>query len=300
MSPYEWRPLVSEEALPATDPRSALRADCADCLGLCCVVPAFSRSAEFAIDKPAGRPCPHLRPDTRCGIHSDLRQRGFSGCTVYDCFGAGQRVVGLTFAGRDRHDDDPVLRERMFAAFPVVRDLHELLWYLAEAVARGTDGALGGRLRAAYERIDQLAGSAFDVLVEADVDARWREADALLLRASELLRAGARPAPDRRRADLVGARLRGADLRRANLRGACLIGADLRGADLRLADLIGADLRGADLRGADLSSSLFPTQRQVNAAGGDGATRLPGALTRPAHWPAGSTSDPAAGGRARA
>ena len=84
---------MSEEpgsAGPAPDgwPR-ALRADCERCFGLCCVAPAFSASADFAIDKPAGHPCPHLRPDFRCGIHTDLRGRGFRGCAVYDCFGAG-------------------------------------------------------------------------------------------------------------------------------------------------------------------------------------------------------------------
>jgi uncharacterized protein YjbI with pentapeptide repeats len=85
-------------------------------------------------------------------------------------------------------------------------------------------------------------------------------------------------------ADLVGARLRGADLRGASLRGALLIGADLTGADLRLADLRGADLRAAALDGADLADSLFLTQPQLAAAGGDASTRIPPSLDRPAHW----------------
>ena len=59
------------------------------CAGLCCVAPAFAASADFAIDKPAGRPCPNLRDDFRCGIHAELRERGFPGCEVFDCFGAG-------------------------------------------------------------------------------------------------------------------------------------------------------------------------------------------------------------------
>jgi uncharacterized protein YjbI with pentapeptide repeats len=91
--------------------------------------------------------------------------------------------------------------------------------------------------------------------------------------------------------------LRGAGLRAANLRGAYLIGADLRGADLRGADLIGADLRGARLAGADLRGALFLTQAQLDAAGGDAATRLPAGLTRPGHWQA---ARPAAGQARRA
>ncbi|MCM0679098.1 pentapeptide repeat-containing protein, partial [Micromonospora phytophila] len=110
-----------------------LRADCARCFGLCCVAPAFSASADFGIDKPAGQPCTHLRPDSRCGIHTELRDRGFPGCTVFDCFGAGQRVAQETFGGRDWRDA-PETAGRMFDTFAVMRPLHELLWYLTEAL----------------------------------------------------------------------------------------------------------------------------------------------------------------------
>ena len=71
-----------------------------------------------------------------------------------------------------------------------------------------------------------------------------------------------------KRADLLGANLRGADLRGADLIYANLRGADLRGANLIYANLIyanlrganflGADLRGADLRGANIDYSAFP------------------------------------------
>ena len=116
--------------------------------------------------------------------------------------------------------------------------------------------------------------------------AHQRAVNTLLLRASELARAAARrTGGDLRGADLAGKDLKGADLSGASLRGARLIGADLRGADLRLADLTGADLRGADLSGADVSESIFLTQSQLDAAMGDLRTRLPPALTSPAHWP---------------
>ncbi|MRT44737.1 pentapeptide repeat-containing protein, partial [Xylella fastidiosa subsp. multiplex] len=73
-----------------TADRTGLRGDCEHCFGLCCVALPFTASADFAIDKEAGRPCPNLRTDHRCGIHARLRDKGFTGCTVYDCFGAGQ------------------------------------------------------------------------------------------------------------------------------------------------------------------------------------------------------------------
>ncbi|MBT2414089.1 pentapeptide repeat-containing protein [Streptomyces sp. ISL-12] len=258
-----------------------LRGDCARCFGLCCVALPFAASADFAFDKEAGRPCPNLGDDHRCGIHDRLRQRGFTGCTVYDCFGAGQRVSRVTFGGADRRTG------AMNEVFPLVRQLHELLWYLTEALTLPAARPVHGDLRRMRERTERLAGGTPEELAALDVAAHRRQVDVLLLRVSELARArsGGR-GKSRRRADLLGARLRGADLRGADLRGACLIAADLTGADLRGADLIGADLRDTDLTDADLTGAFFLTQPQANAARGSSGTRLPGSVTRPVHWTA--------------
>jgi len=263
--------------------RRSLRADCARCFALCCVAPAFSASADFAIDKPAGEPCPNLRADFRCGIHDRLRQRGFPGCTVYDCFGAGQHVAQVTFGGRDWRRQ-PETAPRMFAAFTVMRQLHELLWYLSEALALPAAGPLHDELRSAFDDTERLTDGSTDALMALDVAAHRDAVNALLSKASALVRGTG--GADRRGTDLVGADLRTADLRGANLRGAYLIGADLRRTALGRADLTGADLRGADLRGADLRGALFLTQSQVDSTRGDAATKLPATLDRPAHWPA--------------
>ncbi|WP_314172464.1 pentapeptide repeat-containing protein [Streptomyces winkii] len=261
-----------------------LRADCANCSGLCCVALPFAASADFPVDKDAGQPCPNLQADSRCGIHARLRERGYSGCTVYDCFGAGQKVTWHTFAGHDWRDD-PAVARRMFDVFPVVRQLHELLLYLTEAESLPAARPLHGALRSAREDITRVTYGSPDELAGLDVWSYRDRVNALLLRTSELVRA---ELPGRKRnhrgADLAGARLAGADLRGASLRGACAIAADLTGADLRLADLTGADLRDADLSGADLTGSLFLTQPQLDAAKGSSKTRIPDALRRPAHW----------------
>ncbi|MFF4601480.1 pentapeptide repeat-containing protein [Streptomyces sp. NPDC001339] len=262
-----------------------LQSDCGSCFGLCCVALPFAASADFAISKDAGRPCPNLQTDFRCGVHSDLRRRGFSGCTVFDCFGAGQKVSQVTFGGQDWRRAPGTARQ-MFDVFPVMRQLHELLWYLSEALALPAARPVHADLRAALEKTERLTRGSAEELAALDVPAHRGEVNVLLLRTSELVRAGVRgrKKKERRGADLMGARLRGADLQGANLRGAYLIAADLKGADLRRADLIGADLRDADLSGADLTGALFLTQSQLNAARGDTATKLPPALTRPAHW----------------
>ncbi|MES9526008.1 pentapeptide repeat-containing protein [Streptomyces capoamus] len=273
------------------EPPSDLRGDCARCFGLCCVALPFARSADFALDKPAGKPCPNLQSDHRCGIHAGLRSKGFNGCTVYDCFGAGQKVSQVTFGGQDWRTGPKEQARRMFDVFPVVRQLHELLWYLTEALGLPAARPVRPELRQALEKTERLTRGTPEELAALDVAAHRQEVNVLLLRTSELARAGAGgkgkgKGKDRRGADLVGARLRGADLRGASLRGACLIAADLTGADLRDADLIGADLRDADLTDADLTGAFFLTQPQVNAARGGAGTRLPASVSRPVHWTA--------------
>ncbi|MFG3101968.1 pentapeptide repeat-containing protein [Streptomyces sp. NPDC048182] len=265
-----------------------LRGDCAQCFGLCCVALPFARSADFAIDKPAGTPCPNLRDDHRCGIHARLRQEGFTGCTVYDCFGAGQRVSQVTFGGVDRRTGPAADARRMAEVFPVVRQLHELLRYLTEALALPAARPIRAGLREQLAATERLAAGSADELAALDVPAHRQRVNELLLRTSELARAGAKgKRKNRRHADLMGARLKGADLAGADLRGAYLIAADLTGADLRGADLIGADLRDADLTDADLTGAFFLTQPQLTAARGGPGTRLPDSVTHPVHWTAG-------------
>ncbi len=250
------------------DGRGRLRADCSRCAALCCVLPAFAASADFALDKPAGTPCPNLGADHACTVHDRLRERGFPGCTVYDCSGAGQATVAL-FGGERRRVPG------MEPVFAVLRVLHQLLDLLGEAARRTTDPALRAEVDAALVRTEELAAGDAAALTALDPAPHRAAVAGLLRRVSEHLRGGPgrrpRPGP-------------GADLRRADLRGALLLGVDLRGADLRGADLTGADLRAADLSGADLTGALFVAQAQLDAARGDGATRLPAGLVRPAHW----------------
>ena len=300
-------------------PDHDLAADCARCAGLCCVVPAFTRSADFAISKPAGQPCPNLGPDSRCAIHAGLRDRGFGGCAAYDCFGAGQQTVQVTFGGRDWRSS-PGLAAEMFAAFGVMRQLNELRWHLAQAAELLSPGGPAGSLSAIGALREELsealraaqghASGTPEMLIKLDISAHRDTVSDLLRRVSAAVRTAFAPGgQDLRGADLAGADLRptvprgaasggaapgraglraanqgGASLRGASLRGALLIGADLTGADLAWADLTGADLRGARVGGADLSGALFLSRNQAGSALGDARTRLPAALPRPAHW----------------
>lgn len=117
-----------------------LRADCENCVALCCVGLAFDRSAQFSFDKEAGEPCRHLDADYRCEIHDRLGPAGMGGCIAFDCFGAGQRVTAQ-FAGRSWRDD-LATASAMFDAFRHMRRAHELIGLLRTA----------GRLRLSAEQ----------------------------------------------------------------------------------------------------------------------------------------------------
>ncbi len=270
--------------MPEQLPRQDLRADCGACTALCCVAPRFAVSADFPIDKPAGRACPNLNADYRCRIHDRLHQAGFAGCATFDCFGAGQRTTGAF--GERNWRTDPGVAERMFQVFGVLRLLHEMLWYLEEACDRLPAGDLQQTAGQKRRDIRRLAEAPPEELTALDVSGQQADVGMQLERISRALRGDPQTGAgvDLRGADLAGRRFLRADWRRADLRGACLIRADLRGADLRLADLLGADLRGADLRAANLTEAIFLTAAQVQAAVGDAGTTLPSVLIRPPQW----------------
>lgn len=287
--------------LPGHDPDNArtvapvgelsdLRADCARCSALCCVALPYAASSDFAYDKPAGLPCLHLA-DFACSIHDRLPERGFPGCTVFDCFGAGQLVTQRTYDGMTWRDR-PELAAEIFDVFGVVRQLQELRWYLRQADRGDQPTAVRRRVRDLDAETADLTARSPELLLTTDVAVHRARVDEMLSDVSKQVRnAARREVRDRsgrprttRRADLVGARLAGVDLRGCDFRSALLLGADLRGVDLRGADLIGADLRGADLRGADLSEALYVTGPQLAGARGDATTRLPAGVARPPHW----------------
>ena len=237
----------------------------------------FSAASGFGVDKPGGRPCLNLLSDDSCGIHATLREDGWPGCTVFECFGAGQQVSQVTYGGTSWREQDNLAE--MAAVLSVMRQLHEMLVHLVEVARRSPDPA-ADVVRA---EIEDLTTAGPETLLRADVDALHERVGGLLAEASARVRRPWPGAQDRTRADLAGRRLAG-DHRGWTFRGALLIAADLRGADLRGVDLLGADLRDTDVRGCDLSTALFLTQPQVNGAIGDPATTLPDGLSRPARW----------------
>ncbi|WP_260471891.1 pentapeptide repeat-containing protein [Bacillus salinus] len=262
-------------------------ADCKQCFGLCCVALPYAKSADFAFDKDSGIPCRNLQADYRCSIHKNLRNKGFRGCTVYECFGAGQRVSQYTYQGQDWRENQNTAKE-MFEVFPIMQQLFEMLRYLHEAVNYEETQSIHADLKEAIDETKQLTDLPPQSILKLDVSMHRATINELLLKTSELVRAKVNAHKSNKNEiksrQLIGAKLKGVNLKGANLRGALLIAADLRDADLTVTDFIGADLRDANVSGADLRGSIFLTQAQVNAANGDKKTKLPTSLKVPEHW----------------
>src|SRR5258708_11578245 len=77
----------------------------------------------------------------------------------------------------------------MFRVFTIMRQLHELLWYLSEALTLPPARPLHRELSRALEETERLTLGSPAALGELDMAAYRRDISALLRRASELARA---------------------------------------------------------------------------------------------------------------
>lgn len=269
-----------------------MKIDCQKCFGFCCTALYFSASEGFPIDKKAGDPCVNLQSDFSCSIHKNLRKQGLKGCTAYDCFGAGQKVAQVTYDGQDWRQS-PKLAQQMFDMFLIMRQLHEMLWYLTEAFTLEPAYTIKEQISLMISETESLTNLSADSLIKLDIDSHRTKVNGLLLQASELVR-GSVCNNNKKKSkgkkslsrgfDFIGSDLRKSNLIGADMRGAFLIAADLRDSNLTGTNLIGADMRDADIRGSNLTDSVFLTQSQINTAKGNSNTKLPSSLVRPTYW----------------
>lgn len=236
--------------------RQRLRSECEDCMGLCCVALRFSALDGFPTDKKVGQPCLHLQEDYQCEIHDRLSRRGMKGCITFDCFGAGQKVTQNSFAGQDWRTS-PELSQDMFTVFNTMMRLHELLWYLTEALTLQPARPIHDQLKNELEEIERLTYLEPKEILKLDLEKRRAAVNDLLLKTSELVRVNVNKDRNRNkdRKNRSGRKLnigRGADLIGADLRKADVIGANLRGAYL-----IAANLKGNNLNGVYLTDRLM-------------------------------------------
>ena len=160
--------VVRMDTQRAKNIRESLTADCSQCFGLCCTALNLIASSDFPINKPAGSPCVNLQSDYGCKIHANLREKGFKGCTVFDCLGAGQAVSQVTFKGQSWRDS-PEIGAKMFQAFPVMEQIHEMIAYTAEALSYELPQALSEKLNVQLKELQCLTKRDADHLLSFDI-----------------------------------------------------------------------------------------------------------------------------------
>lgn len=262
-----------------------LKIDCKSCFGFCCVALFFSKTDGFPNDKEAGTPCKNLNNDFSCSIHSNLMGKGLKGCTIYDCFGAGQKVAQITYNGKDWRKQKNLSKE-MFEVFLIVRSLHEMLWYLNSALKNKATRSIHDDIVKMIKETNALTRLDAKELMKLDVIRHRQKVNGCLLKASELIDKDVSKNNKNKVKgfDFIGKDLRKHNLKGADFKGALLIASNLSNTDLSYANFIGADLRDTDIRGANLSESSFITQIQINSAKGNSKTKLPKHINVPSHW----------------
>lgn len=263
-----------------------LKIDCKKCFGLCCVALYFSKIEGFPNNKEAGKPCVNLQSNFDCSIHNNLREKGLKGCIAYDCFGAGQKVAQVTYKGKD-WVKSPQIANQMFDVFLIMRQLHEMLWYLTQSYNLEESISIRDEIKLKIEETEKITIMEPMELLNVDITTHRFKVNQILKKVSEIISKKFKQQNNNKiniSKDFIGKNLKKTNLIGGDLKGAFLIAAKLSGNDLTRANLIGADMRDCDIRGTNLKNAIFITQSQINSAKGDSNTQLPESIARPIYW----------------
>lgn len=258
--------MVKDKAHWMAEMKSSLVIDCGCCAGLCCVSLYCAKVDGFPEDKKAGIPCSHLMKDFRCDIHGSLATRGLKGCLSYDCFGAGQKATEM-FRSRRDWEKNPEISDEMFRAFHGIFQLHQMKWFLLEALRLTDSQEMEEEIRTLIDWNESMTNL-------APKEDAAREIESYRARVNPLLKEVI---------NTKAARFSKASESR-DFTMAILIGSDFSRRSLGESLFLGADLRDVNVAGADLSKCHFLTQMQINSAKGDSKTKLPDGLITPEHW----------------
>lgn len=136
--------------------KAALFADCNSCLGLCCIAHSFSIGDEYSIDKQQYVPCPNLDKNYRCSIHKKLDEEGMSGCSSFNCWGAGQRACKRVIK-KPNWQHIPYTAQNLFEIYFKLREIHKLIRPLMAMLDTCSDNILSDKIKLKIEELNNLA-----------------------------------------------------------------------------------------------------------------------------------------------
>jgi len=263
------------------DLEAALGIDCEKCSGLCCVALYCMKTDGFPENKKSGIPCRHLMSDFFCDMHSLLAKKKMKGCLAYDCFGAGQKVTQSSYAD-ENWKTNPEKADEIFQVFMIVFQLHQMAWYLLEALSLVTDEPLNADIDELIIKNKQIAACAPEEILRIDMAEYRARVNQVLKQVSRSITTVSSYAAESK--DFFGKNFKQANLDGRDFSMALMIAANLEGCSLKGTNFLGADLRDANIKETDLRSCVFLSQMQINSAKGNSNTKLPAKLTRPSNW----------------
>ena len=136
--------------------KAELLADCDSCLGLCCIAHYFSIGEEYSIDKEQYVPCPNLDKNYRCSIHKNLVNEGMSGCSSFNCWGAGQRACRRVTT-KPNWQTFPDSAQNLFEIYFKLREIHKLIRPLMTMLDTCSDNILSDKIKLKIDDLNHLA-----------------------------------------------------------------------------------------------------------------------------------------------
>ena len=136
--------------------KAELLADCDSCLGLCCIAHYFSIGEEYSIDKEQYVPCPNLDINYRCSIHKKLDDEGMSGCSSFNCWGAGQRACRRVTT-KPNWQAFPDSAQNLFEIYFKLREIHKLIRPLMTMLDTCSDNILSDKIKLKIDELNHLA-----------------------------------------------------------------------------------------------------------------------------------------------
>lgn len=260
-----------------------LKIDCSKCSGLCCTALFFSKMDGFPEDKTAGKPCVNLQYDFRCKIHTELIQRKMKGCLGYDCFGAGQKVTQVIY-NNSNWCTEPTKSQQIFDVFLVTFQVHQILYFLAEAKTIIPARELWNYINTLIKEGRDICKAFPQDILTYDIDKYKKRVNECLRNVNNLIRVNYNHNKEEHKTNFLGKRFKEKNFNGMDFTMSLLIATNFKGCSFNGANFLGADTRDTNFSSADLSEAVFLTQGQVNSAKGNLDTKLPRYLCRPITW----------------
>jgi len=260
-----------------------LKIDCSKCSGLCCVALFCSKMDGFPEDKPAGKPCINLQEDFRCKIHAELIKQKMKGCLGYDCFGAGQKVSQTIYHNANWQTDQAKSQE-IFDVFLVVFQVHQILYFLAEAKTMIPARELWNNVNALIKKGRDICNASPQEILAFDIDEYKKQVNECLRKVSSLISLKDNHNKEEHKMNFVGKKFKEKNFDGMDFTMTLLIATNFEGCSFNGANFLGADTRDTNFNSADLSDAVFLTQGQINSAKGNLVTKLPSHLSSPITW----------------